>query len=211
MSALLDATNQLAREAAWKTFIETHSPLLLHAARGMGRDYDATMDVYAYLLEQLRRDDFHRLRAYVSDDRSGFTAWLLVVARRLCVDHVRQRYGRPDKTSTRSREAGAVRRQLVDLLAEELDVSHLTDPGGSNPETDLRVRELSLALTLAVSDLDPLDQLLLKLRFEDGLSVREVSRLVGATSPFQVYRRQKAILRRLQAALRRRGFQGPEP
>lgn len=211
LSALLDAGDEIARETAWKQFVETHSPLLLHAARAVGRSYDATMDAYAYLLEQLRRDDFHRLRAYVADERSGFTAWLLVVARRLCVDHLRQRYGRRDAPSPRSREAGAVRRQLVDLLAEELDVTSLTDPSGHDPETEMRSRELGTALTNALAGLDPLDQLLLKLRFEDGLSVREVGRVMSFSSPFQVYRRLNAILKRLQDALRQRGYQGPEP
>jgi len=122
LSDLLQGADPAAREAAWKTFLETHSRLLLHTARALGRDYDATMDAYAYLLEQFRRDDFHRLRAYVADGRTKFTTWLVVVARRVCLDHLRQRYGRPQESAPGSNEARAVRRRLVDLLVAGADV-----------------------------------------------------------------------------------------
>ena len=211
LAELLTAADPAAREAAWKMFVETHSPLLLHAARTLSRGYDATMDAYAYLLEQLRRDDFHRLRAYVSDDRSTFTSWLLVVARRLCVDHLRQRYGRQPAPGSRSREASATRRQLVELLAEELDGSRLTDPAATTPETELRAQDLNRALTDALGGLEPLDQLLLKLRFEHDLPAREIGRIMGFATPFHVYRRLHVLLEQLRVALRRRGVQGPEP
>lgn len=150
LSGLLEAADPAAREAAWKTFVETHSRLLLHTARALGRDYDATMDAYAYLLEQLRRDDFHRLQAYISDGRTKFTTWLVVVARRLCLDRVRQRYGRPHGTGPKSNETHGVRRRLVDLFAEELDASDLADPANANPETQLQARELGRALMAAL-------------------------------------------------------------
>jgi RNA polymerase sigma factor (sigma-70 family) len=212
VSRLLDAADPAAREEAWKAFLETHSRLLLHTARRLGRDYDATMDAYAYLLEQLRRDDFQRLRAYVSDERSKFTTWLVVVARRLCLDHLRERYGRPADAGARGREARLVRRQLVDLLAEELDASSLTAHAtADNPETQLRTDELSRALTAALDGLEAHDRLLLKLRFEDGLPAREIGQIMGFATPFHVYRRLNTALGRLQAALRQRGIESPEP
>ena len=214
MSRLLDAADPAAREAAWKAFLETHSRLLLHTARTLGRDYDATMDTYAYLLDRLRRDDFQRLRAYVSDERTKFTTWLVVVARRLCLDHLRERYGRPTEgdASARGREARHVRRQLVDLLAEELDASSLTAHAtADNPETRLRADELSRALTTALGGLEARDRLLLKLRFEDGLPAREIAGIMGFATPFHVYRRLNTVLAGLQAALRRRGIESPEP
>jgi len=170
------------------------------------------MDAYAYLLEQLRRDDFRRLRGYIPDGRTKFTTWLVVVARRLCLDHLRRRYGRLQDAGSGSRAAQAVRRELVDFLAEELDASGRKDPrAAGNPETDLRTSELSRALTDAIGALDPRDQLLLKLRFEDGLSAREIGQLMGFPTPFHVYRRLNTLLERLRGALGRRGFQDPEP
>ena len=197
---------------AWKTFLETHSRLLLYTARTLGRDYDAAMDAYAYLLEQLRRDDFRRLRAYVADERTKFTTWLVVVARRLCLDHLRHRYGRSQDSGERSSAARAVRRQLVDLLAEGLDPSGRTDPAAAdNPEIQLRTRELSRTLAEVLGGLEPRDQLLLTLRFQDGLSAREIGQVMAFPTPFHVYRRLNVLLERLRGELGRRGVQGSEP
>jgi RNA polymerase sigma factor (sigma-70 family) len=170
------------------------------------------MDAYAYLLEQLRRDDFTRLRAYVSDGRTKFTTWLVVVARRLCLDHLRQRYGRPQDAGPRSSATRAVRRRLIDHLVEELDPSGHSDPAAiDDPETRLRMMELSRALTGALGGLEPRDQLLLKLRFDDGLAAREIGQVMGFPTPFHVYRRLNALLERLRAMLHGRGIQGSEP
>jgi RNA polymerase sigma factor (sigma-70 family) len=178
----------------------------------LGRDYDATMDAYAYLLEQIRREDFRRLRGYVADGRTKFTTWLVVVARRVCLDHLRQRYGRPQESVTPDREAHAARRRLVDLLAEELDVSGVADAtAAGNPETQLRANELSRALAGALAGLEPRDRLLLKLRFEDGLPAREIAHVMGFTTQFHVYRRLNAVLEQVRAALRGRGVQDSEP
>jgi RNA polymerase sigma factor (sigma-70 family) len=211
LSRLLEAADPAAREAAWKTFVEAHSRLLLYTARKLDRDYDATMDAYTHLLEQLRRDDFQRLRAYVADGRSKFTTWLVVVARRLCLDRLRQRYGRAQDAEPDSREARAVRRRLVDLLGEELDTADLADTSGGDAETQLRARELSHALTRVLGDLEPRDQLLLKLRFEDGLPAREIARLMRFATLFHVYRRINTLLEQLRAALARRGVQDSKP
>ena len=211
LSRLLDAADPAAREAAWTSFLETHSRLLLHTARTLHRDYDAAMDAYAYLLEQLRRHDFSRLRSYTADSGSKFTTWLVVVARRVCLDRLLQRYGRPQDASPEGREVQAARRRLVDLLGEQLDPSDVADPAHQTPETDLRSDELSRVLTSALSTLEPRDRLLLTLRFEDGIPVREIGQVMGFPTPFHVYRRIHTLLDRLRAVLRQRGVEGPEP
>src|SRR3954451_25015689 len=86
LAALLVASDPATRDAAWATFVSRHSGLLLSVARTVGKHYDAWMDGYAHVLEQLREGDFRRLRAYVPDGRTRFTTWLAVVARRLCFD-----------------------------------------------------------------------------------------------------------------------------
>lgn len=211
LADLLEAADPTARDAGWKTFLETHSRLLLHTARTLGRDYDATMDTYAYLLEQLRCDDFHRLRAYTAQSHCKFTTWLVVVARRLCLDRIRQQYGRRHSSGQQSHEAHGVRRRLVELLAEELNASELADPTADNPETELRANELNRALLAALMGLEPRDRLLLKLRFADGLAAREIGHVMGFTTPFHVYRRLNTLLRELRTALARRGVQDSEP
>src|SRR5690349_20871276 len=82
------------RESAWEAFLGVHSRLLLHVARTFANEHDAAMDAFAWMLDRLRADDFHRLRAFSADGRSEFTTWLVVVGRRLCVDWYRAKYGR---------------------------------------------------------------------------------------------------------------------
>ena len=212
VSRLLDATDPAAREAAWQAFLEAYSRLLLHAARGVSRDYDAAMDSYAYVLEQLRSDECRRLRGYVSDQRSKFTTWLVVVARRLCLDRLRERYGRASGAGARGREARLARRQLVDLLTEELDAHAPLSPRASDdPERRLRVEELHRALSGALASLDPRDQLLLKLRFEDDRTARQIARIMRFRTPFHVYRRLGALLVLLRKALSHKGIESAEP
>lgn len=213
LSALFEAGSPAARDSAWTAFVETHSRLLLHTARGQLREHDAAMDAYAYLLEQLRRDDFRRLRTYSPTGRCKFTTWLVVVARRLCLDHVRQRYGRISATEPQQQDASVARWRLVELVGENIDPAALapaTSTAGTS-ETDLYRKELDKALTAAVGTLEPRDRLLLKLRFEDDLSAREIAQVLGFATPFHVYRRLKTLLETLRETLRERGVQEAEP
>lgn len=206
---LLNATTPVAREAAWDAFVSVHSRLLLHVARSIGRDYDAAMDAYAYLLEQLRLDDCHRLRAYAADGRSKFTTWLVVVARRLCLDQMRRRYGRARDESGEGRERRAERRRLEDLLSEHVDLDGVPDGKATGADVQMIAGEQSEALNSAVARLEPRDRLILKLRFDDDLSAREIATLLALPTPFHVYRRINALLESLRAALAPRGPQEP--
>jgi RNA polymerase sigma factor (sigma-70 family) len=208
LSQLLAASDRTAQEAAWKAFLEAHSRQLLLTARVVYREYDGAMDGYAYLLDELRCDDFRRLRAYVPQPGSKFTTWLVVVARRLCVDHLRQRYGRP---TIGCESQHRVRRQLVDLLADDLDASDVSSEAAQdNPDVDLATREKRSALRAAFAELEPRDRLLLMLRLEQELPAREIARIMGYATPFHVYRRLNYLMDVLRKTLRRRGIHGPE-
>jgi RNA polymerase sigma factor (sigma-70 family) len=214
LARLLAAHEPAAREAAWAEFARLHARLLLHVARTIGRDYDSAMDAYAYLLERLQEDDYHRLRVYVADGRSRFTTWLVVVARRLCLDHYRSRYGR-----TRARGAAgattethrATRRRLVDLVAVAVDSDLGLVAGGATPDEELRSRQLSETLAAALGRLPPSDRLLLTLRFEDDLSAREIAAVLSLPTPFHVYRRLRAVLERVKQLLRQGGVEDAAP
>jgi RNA polymerase sigma factor (sigma-70 family) len=209
LSDLLGASDATAREAAWAAFVKTHSRLLLHVARSIGRDYDAAMDGYTYLLEQLRADDCHRLRGYAADGRSKFTTWLVVVARRLCLDQRRRRYGRAREESAARRERRVERRRLEDLLSEHVDLDTVPDGKAAGADAEMIAAEQSQALDRAVARLEPRDRLILALRFEDDLSAREIATLLAFPTPFHVYRRINALLESLRAALPPRGPQEP--
>jgi RNA polymerase sigma factor (sigma-70 family) len=169
------------------------------------------MDAYAFVLECLRENDHRRLRAYSADGRAKFTTWLVVVARRLCLDFHRQRYGRTRQAGPAEHDARATRSRLVDLIGEELDAASLATPESANPETLLHASELGRALEAALAELRPHDRTLLALRFQDDVPVREIASLLGFASPFHVYRRLKVLLATLRQDLRRRGVVESEP
>lgn len=193
---LLQATDPAGRDAAWQRFVDRFSPLLLHTARSVVRDYDQAMDAYAHVLEQLHADEGRRLRQYGEDPRTQFTTWLVVVARRLCFDHVRHRYGRRHDDG---------RRRLADLVAEELDGSTTPPDPGDLPDTALARRDREAALATALAQLPASDRLLLAMRFEDDRPAREIAALLGYPTPFHVYRAVNALLEALRRSLIQRG------
>jgi RNA polymerase sigma factor (sigma-70 family) len=184
---------------------------VLRTCKAVARDHDAAMDAYAYVLEALREDDCRRLRAYAPDGTTKFTTWLMVVTRRLTLDHLRQRYGRSrsDDESRRGDHSG--RRRLEDLLAEAIEPDELPATSAGSPDARIRRTELTAALRAAVDRLAPDERFLLALRFSDERPVRDIARTLRLPSVFHVYRRLATLLARLRAELARRGVEGPEP
>ena len=212
LSRLLAAEGPDQADAAWGEFVRAHSRLLLHVARTLTRDHDAAMDRFAYLLEQLRRDDCRRLRGFVADGRSKFTTWLVVVARRLCLDYDRRQYGRADRaTDPEHRASRAERRQLHDLVGAETDLGALPDPAGRGADDAVVAGERGEALAAALAALEPADRLLLRLRFDDGKPASEIARVMGFPTQFHVYRRLERVLAFLRRELERRGIRDAVP
>lgn len=205
---LLDAKAD-TQEDRWAKFVDTYSRLILHVSRSIGGDHDAVMDRYAFVLEQLRREECRRLRTFVADGRSEFSTWLVVVTQRLCRDHERHRYGRMrsrDRHAETTEADQASRRRLVDLIGAEIDLSLLVDEAGSDPESTLRATDIRAALESAMAQLSVRDQLLIKLRFEDALPMPDVAASLGFRTRFHAYRRLTELLGRLRRALEAQGF-----
>ena len=212
LAALLSASEPTSREAAWARFVALHSRLLLNVARSLGRDYDGSMDRYAHVLGQLQEANFRRLRAYTPDGRTRFTTWLVVVARRLCLDHYRQRYGRsPSGDRADAGTTRTLRRQIADSVGAEIDVESLPHPEQHHDaQVALERKNRSALLASVLARLAPADQLLLRLRFDDGLSAREIAAIVGSPTPFHVYRRLNALYASLRQELEHRGLRDLE-
>lgn len=198
LAALLAATRRETKEAAWGPFVEVYTPLLLHTAYRFGHTYDGAMDRYTYLLEQLYRDDFHRLRAFTAAGPGKFSTWLVVVARRLLLDYHRQRYGRTRPTTGANRQettaSSAMRRHLVEMVGEEVPPSAIGDCSIPDPEAVTHAAERTEVVQAAVSSLEPRDQLLLRLRFDQELAAHEIADVMGFPTQFHVYRRLTAVL-----------------
>jgi RNA polymerase sigma factor (sigma-70 family) len=196
-------------DAGWRAFVDEHTRLLLHVARSVSSSHDEAMDAYAFVLEQLRVDDFRRLREFAADPRSRLSTWLVVVARRLCLDLYRRRYGRArDRESLEQR---AIRRRVQDLIAEDVDLNELPATATKGAELALRRSELIEALEQAMAALAPSDRLLLQLRFDEDLTAQEIARLLSFASPFHVYRRVNALLAALRRSLAERGIESAVP
>ncbi|HET6579149.1 MAG TPA: sigma-70 family RNA polymerase sigma factor [Gemmatimonadales bacterium] len=205
---LFRASDPEAIQRAWAEFLERHTRLLLHVAfRFAAGSYDEAMDSYAYMLDQLRRNGCARLRTYVACDHCTFATWLVVVCRRLCLDHHRRKYGRVTAGGGERGGVGdarASRRRLADLVAHESDLLSLADRSIPDPCLALDDASAAGALRSAVARLSAEDQSLLRLRFEQELTAREIATLVGLPSPFHVYRRLRIVCGVLRGLLEAR-------
>jgi RNA polymerase sigma factor (sigma-70 family) len=203
LSRLLDARTEAAGDEAWTEFIRVHHRLLIHVARSAAaRDEDAAMDAYAFILEHLRENSFRRLRAFAADGRSSFVTWLVVVAKRLCIDFARGRYGRSDRNANRgSTSQEQMRRRLIDLAGAELDLGTIPDPSENTPETIVDDANVRQALREAIIELEPRERLLLALRFEDELTAEQIASTLEMPSAFHVYRQLNRIFSKLRRRL----------
>ena len=203
--ALTSAATESERERAWSAFLAEYNPLILHVTRSLGGDHDAAMDRYAFVLEALRRDGYRRLKTYVSDGRGSFHTWLAVVTGRICLDEYRHRYGRLQSGGTEASERHARRKTLADLAGSELDLDLLAAPGDDAPDRVVERAERRATVEAALAGLDPADRLILRLRFEEDLSVPEIARFLGEGSPFRLYRRIEKVLTRVRNSLEKGG------
>jgi RNA polymerase sigma factor (sigma-70 family) len=210
LSQLPHHLERSSRDEAWTDFVEANSKLILYVARSLGGDHDDAMDRYAFVLDQLHRDDSHRLGRYGADGRGKFTTWLVVVVRRLCLDYARQKYGRV-RHAENGDESRRMRTRLVNLISDQRELSELVDTSAANPDERLRALELDDALSRTLGTLDAEDRLLLRLRFEDDLSAREIARLMSCRSQFDVYRRLRQVLETVRLALLKKGVADAAP
>ena len=216
VAGLLGQVSGASPDQAWDSFLAHYGDLLLKTATYAYRRYaakgdahDAAMDAYTFILEKLREEDFKRLRAFSGEDRDSLSRWLVVVARRLCTDFWRHRYGRVRQTTSETdREA---RRRLMDEIWDPKDPAELPSRSMTSPDWDLRVEERKEALQTAVRELPARDQLLLALRFEEGLSARRIADLMEFRTPFHVYRQVSRVLASLKNRLEAMGIDGPDP
>lgn len=210
LSSLLDARDPRSRDEAWAAFLSAYSTLIMRVARLLGGDEDAVMDRYAFALDQLRRDDCKRLRQYTTDGRGQFTTWLVLVVRRLCLDEHRHRYGRRQSDATEAADRRTARRRLADLAGLAPELAEVA-ADGDDADAGIRALELSAALEAALARLDVADRLLIRLRFDDGLSVPTIACMIRAPSAAHVYRRLDRVLASLRATLREAGVEDSVP
>ncbi len=211
LSGLLHGRDELSREEAWQRFVNRHSRLLLTTARETCADYDDGMERYAFLLDELKRDDCQRLRKYLADGRGKFTTWLVVVARRLCIDHHRKKYGRRRGVAdVRADAEWEMRSRLIRMISERVEITDIPDGTNVDPETQIQVSDRHRAMERALAALDPRDHLLIRLKFEDEVPVKKIVKVMGFSGEVSVYRKLKKVYQRLREALGESGVHDRE-
>jgi RNA polymerase sigma factor (sigma-70 family) len=195
---LLEAADGPDQERAWTEFLDAYSRLILYVARQIPRDHDVVMDRYAFVLERLREQSCRRLRTFAADGRGKFTTWLMVVVRRLCLDHDRLKHGRAPKPGARG--SSTPPRRLMELVLDPEVLDRLPS-GGPSADEELERDQMLQKLGAAVATLSPSDQLLLTLRYHDDRSAREIASLMSLPTAFHVYRRLNRVHGSLRQAL----------
>lgn len=76
-------------EAGYQKLLEDYSDVILRMIRRFLQDQDEVMEVYTYVCERLRANDFSALRRF--EDTSGVLPWLSVVTANACRDRFRKR------------------------------------------------------------------------------------------------------------------------
>jgi RNA polymerase sigma factor (sigma-70 family) len=194
---LLETADGPEQVRAWTEFLDSYSRLILYVARQIPRDHDVVMDRYAFVVERLQEQSYRRLRTFAADGRGKFTTWLMVVVRRLCLDHDRRKYGRAPGPGSRGPTAP---RRLVELVLDPEVLDRLPG-GGPSADEELERAQILQQLNAAVATLSPSDQLLLTLRYQDDRSAREIASLMSLPTPFHVYRRLNRVHDSLRQAL----------
>jgi len=97
------------------------------------------------------------------------------------------------------------------LGAGEFDPGDRLPSSSLTPEEAIREGELHRAVDEACRRLTPRQQLALRLRFDDGLSVGDIGDILGLRNVFQVYRLLKTSLAEVRRYLEQHGVNDADP
>ena len=111
--------------------------------------------------------------------RGELRSWLMTIARNRTIDRLRAA-GRHDRAASFSTMGGGVEtdRPIGEWLA---DAGNLIAAGGAEPLPEVAVtdRETRLAIEAAIADLDPVEQQVIVLAYDDGLTQSEIAASLG--------------------------------
>ena len=94
VTLLLTQLRSADAQTAWKEFLLQYSSVLYQSVLTFTHDEDDASDCFVHICEQLVRNGFRRLLQFKIDGAASFSTWLRVVARNLCYDWHRKKYGR---------------------------------------------------------------------------------------------------------------------
>jgi RNA polymerase sigma factor (sigma-70 family) len=257
---ILEGLSSREPQEAWDQFLAAYSPIVLQVIQAFEREPDFAGDCFVFVCEQLRREQFRRLRRFRPDGSASFATWLRVVVRNLCLDWHRREFGRlqifraisrldpfdqevfrsiyhrglsredcilrfraghPDLTpaqieeslnriqqllTPRQRWLLQVRRPRIRPLENGQDEDRQALGGqildlAPDPETLSAQKEQEDALARAVAALSSSERLLIKLRFDQELTLLEIARLMDLKDAQTADRRIRDVLEKLRTQL----------
>lgn len=258
-------------KAAWDRLVDDYSDLILGVIARYTRDFDTRMDAYLYVLEELKAQDFRRLRHY--NETAGprpcsFATWLKLVVRNLYFDWFRHEHGRKSLPKEIQKLGPLAQRafklvywegysaqetyqilrgefaelrfdqfiqRLADVEARMTSINRAkirrdlerargplsldSDEEGPpiearaevrvpTPEDDAALSERRAALWRLIQDLPAQDRLLVRLRFFEGLTAKQIAAAVGSPEPMEIYRRIEKVCVNLRRRAKALGIEG---
>lgn len=259
IEALLEKLRTEHAQAAWVEFLAHYSDQIYKTARLTTGDGETAADCYLYICQKLCQENCKRLLRFKPGGPAKFETWLSVVARNLCFDWFRSRYGRrrpfrsvdrlphlenevfrlhmqqgmsleetlsqlaprnPDATWEAVEAADARIQQALSsrqrwflgqhTAAREIEPVGADEEEGAkfeiedsrpSPELELLAQQEKRELAAAVAKLEPAERLLIRLRFEEELSLAEIARLTEAGDAQRTYYRMNLVLAKLRRSL----------
>lgn len=180
-------------QAGWETFLASYSDLIFQVMSILDRDPDNRSDSFLYACQQLHKNKFRRLRQFKPGGPARFSTWLRAVVRNLYLDWRRRRFGSrfwaPTVSLDFQTKPGAV------PLGEQLTSHH------PDPEIVALLHERHAGLENALGKLEPSELLIVHLRYQEDLTLDQISRIIGLGSPQSVRYHLQGVLEKLKKAL----------
>ena len=190
---ILDQLSSDDPQAGWEAFLESYSGLIFQVMSILDRDPDNRSDSFLYACQQLHNNGFRRLRQFKPAGPARFSTWLRAVVRNLYLDWRRRRFGPRSWAPTVSLDFQAKPGAVP--LGEQLTSHH------PDPEIVALLNERRSELESALEKLEPTELLILRLRYQEDLTLSQISRVIGLGSPQSVRYHLQDILGKLKKVL----------
>ncbi len=156
---------QQGDEEAFEQLVHAHDQGVLRLAYNLLRSTEDAYDVYQETFLRAYRN----LPTFRFD--CSFHTWVYRIATNLCLDFLRRRKVRKEEPGVLERENGE--RSLLDNVAEQR--------ADSDPQRALLNRELRERINKVLGDLTPRERTVFELRHFQGMRLRAIGEMLGAT------------------------------
>jgi len=156
---------QQGDEEAFEQLVHAHDQGVLRLAYNLLRSTEDAYDVYQETFLRAYRN----LPAFRFD--CSFHTWVYRIATNLCLDFLRRRKVRKEEPAVIENENGE--RSLLDNVAERR--------ADSDPQRALLNRELRERINKVLGDLTPRERTVFELRHFQGMRLRAIGEMLGAT------------------------------